>query len=86
MKLNLKDAVIFNGELGEIDGLEIDSNNGEIVAVEIGFSKKFSNFNGRLTIRNKKINDIILFKKYIGGFPNSIIFSLSNLDDKKNPN
>ena len=81
MEFNLGDIVIFDGQLGEVDGIEKNSNN-DFIGIEIIFSKKISKFNGRLSIYDDKIKDIFLYKKYIGGFPRNPNNIFGQLNDE----
>ena len=82
MKFNLGDIVLFNGQLGEIGGLEIDNTNDEIVCVEVLFLRKYSDFNGRLTFLRSKLNDLKLYRKRVGSFQYNEMDYMKHIDNE----
>jgi hypothetical protein len=83
MGFNLGDIVLFNGQLGQIDGIEIDNtNDNEIIGIEVLFLRKYSDFNGRLTFLRSKLNDLKLYRKRVGSFQYNEMDYMKHIDNE----
>ena len=83
MDFSLGDIVLFNNQIGQVDGLELDAtNNNKIVGVEVGFTRKYSGYNGRLTFTESTLNELKLHRKRKGNYPHYKMDYVKHMDNE----